>query len=141
MAHLGLTAAILPEPKAPAAERRPEKAAELLDTARSLYKQDKKEEARAVLDKALEADDTNMDAWGLYAELLTGAASVDEFTAFCERWSAAVPASFHPWNVLGRFYESQQMPAEALRAYRKSLEIEWNQPDVLQATERLEQAN
>jgi len=144
VAHLGLTVALLPEPTPqperdePTAKRQPERSRALLAAARKLHQDGNKKGALAALDKALVSDNTNAGAWDLYAALLAPDAEPAEFRSLCERWAAAIPEAARPWNVLGRFYESKEMTREALPAYRKSLDIEWNQPDIMEAIQRLE---
>jgi predicted TPR repeat methyltransferase len=44
------------------------------------------------------------------------------------------------WNRFGEILEKRGDLRGALEAYRKSLEIEWNQPPTLEARRRLEAA-
>ncbi len=50
----------------------------------------------------------------------------------------ATPRNYQAHNVLGKFLEGKGKLAEALAEYRKSLQIEINQPPVNQDIERLE---
>jgi len=71
--------------------------------------------------------------------LRAAAATPEQFRELCQRWRRAEPANFQPYNALGRYLESKGLPNEALAAYRKSIEIEWNQPFVTQAIGRREE--
>ena len=61
------------------------------------------------------------------------------FEDLCRRWSAAAPSCCQAWNMLGKFYKAKGEKRKAIEAYRKSLEIEWNQPDILTELNKMEQ--
>ena len=48
------------------------------------------------------------------------------------------PAQYQAHNVLGKFLESKGKLADALAEYKKSLELEWNQPPTIESKVRLE---
>ncbi|NQT17823.1 MAG: hypothetical protein HQ582_34030 [Planctomycetes bacterium] len=72
------------------------------------------------------------------SELAAPKGDVETFTALCRRWFLAMPENYQAHNVLGKYLEGRDKSAEALTEYKKSLEIEWNQPPAIQAVERLE---
>jgi len=41
---------------------------------------------------------------------------------------------------MGEIYEKRKQTGPALEAYKQSLEIEWNQPPVMEAIRRLEES-
>jgi Flp pilus assembly protein TadD len=49
-----------------------------------------------------------------------------------------MPKNYQPYNVLGKYLETKGKFAEALAEYRKSIEIEANQPPIRDNIERLE---
>jgi tetratricopeptide (TPR) repeat protein len=101
------------------------------------YKKQTKE-AAAKLQAALDADDQNTAAWTALTNLRAGADNVDAFTALCGRWAQAMPKSYQPHNVLGKFMETQGKFADAIAEYKKSIEIDANQPPIRDDIQRLE---
>jgi hypothetical protein len=139
MPHFGLTAAILPaESATPAAAKDPDKSRSLLREARALLEKKQNKEASAKLESALEADDQNTAAWIALTDLRAATDAVDAFTTLCHRWFLAMPSSYQAHNVLGKYLENKGKLREAVAEYRKSIEIEWNQPLVSQDIERLD---
>jgi hypothetical protein len=138
--HLGLTAAILPAAggSIPAVTRDSEKSRRLAEEGRRLSESGKPVEAAEKLEAALRADDRNTAAWMTLANLRAETDTVAAFTALCERWLQSSPENYQAYNMLGQFLEKKSRFAEALAAYRKSLEIEWNQPPTGAAVNRLE---
>jgi Flp pilus assembly protein TadD len=76
--------------------------------------------------------------WQAQAETLQQTATPTEYQTFCRRWAAAEPENYQPYNALGRYLEKQGDVANALAAFRKSIDLEWNQPFATQAIVRLE---
>jgi hypothetical protein len=139
MAHLGLTAAMLPpESTVPAAAHDPEKSRALFHEAEALIEKKQTKEAAAKLQTALDADDQNTAAWTALTGIRAKTDNVDVFTALCRRWAQVMPKNYQPYNVLGKYMENKGKFAEALAEYRKSNEIEPNQPPVWSDIERLE---
>ncbi|MCY3020268.1 MAG: hypothetical protein NTW87_14715, partial [Planctomycetota bacterium] len=148
IAHLGVTAAVfkagkLPTPQPQPAQptqpaRDPQRSQALFQEALALKEAKKNAEASSKLEASLEADDQNVSAWMALAEIQAAAGNVERFTAFCQRWFKAMPRNYQAHNVLGKFLEDNGKSADALEQYKKSLEIEWNQPPAIQAVERLE---
>ena len=50
----------------------------------------------------------------------------------------ADPKNYQPYNVLAAFLEQHGQKEQALKLYKKSMEIEWNQPPTGEAIHRLE---
>ena len=138
MAHFGLTAAV--SAKAPAKTPEPDSdaSAKHLEAALDLVRQKRGGDAAARLEKALAADATNTAAWQTLVQLRSGTATVGEYRELCGRWAKSDTGNFQPYNALGRYLEAKGLLKEALTAYRKSIEIEWNQPFISQAISRLE---
>ena len=137
--HFGLTAAILPaESAAPAAARDPEKSRALFQQAAPLIDKKQTKEAVAKLQAALDADDRNTAAWSALTGLRARTDDIDAFSALCGRWAVAMPRNYQPHNVLGKYLEDKSKLAEALAEYRKSVQIDLNQPPILGDIERLD---
>ena len=144
--HLGLTAAILPSAQNLAAKkyisanaiRDSVKSNALLKEAATMIDAGKDKEAVVKLEEALKADDANTGAWMALGALRAKTASIPEFKELFGRWTKAEPDNYQAYNALGRFLEEKKLDAEAFAAYKKSLEIEWNQPLIGQASERLD---
>jgi hypothetical protein len=144
--HLGLTAAVFPSGGAPVSQkaagpgsrRDPARSSALFKEAGTLSEAGKDKDAVARLEEALKADDSNTGAWMALSALHAKTSTVDEFKALFTRWTKAEPNNYQAYNALGRFLEEQKLDAEAIAAYKRSLEIEWNQPFIMQAAERLD---
>jgi tetratricopeptide (TPR) repeat protein len=138
VAHLGLTAAILPPASATLAIRDPEKSRALFLQATALIDKKETKEAAAKLQAALDIDDQNTAAWTALTSLRAGTDNVEAFTALCGRWAQAMTKSYQPHNVLGKYLETKGKLADALAEYKKSIQIEANQPPIRDDIERLE---
>ena len=139
VAHLGVTAAILPpDSNLPAAAHDSEKSRALFIEASALIDKKQTKEAAAKLQAAIDADDQNTAAWTALTDIRAKTDNIDAFTKLCERWAKAMPKNYQPHNVLGKYLEGKDKLAEALAEYRKSMEIEVNQPPVWSNIERLE---
>ena len=137
--HLGLTAAILPaESTTPLAAKDPQKSQALFHEATILAENKQTKEAATKLQAALDADDQNTAAWSALTGLCAQSDSVEAFTALCGRWAQAMPKSYQPHNVLGKFLETKGKLAEALAEYKTSIEIDQNQPPIRDDIERLD---
>ncbi len=134
---LGITLAMQPG-GGPAVAGDPAKAKALIAEATALLQKNQPKEAQSKLEAALAADPANTGAWQLLAELRAKTDDVRTFTALCEKWMAADGRNPQPYNVLAAYLESKGQKEEALKLYKQSLQIEWNQPPVGEAVRRLE---
>ncbi len=137
LAHLALTVALEPEAR-PGVARDAKKSQALLQEALVLRQAKKTADAVAKLEESLKADDQNVGAWVTLTEIRSPDDGVEAFTALCKRWFAAMPRNYQAHNVLAKFLEAKGKPADALAEYKKSLELEWNQPPTIEAKARLE---
>ena len=120
-------------------ERRDAKKSQaLLQEALTLRQANQTADALAKLEDSLKADDQNVGSWVTLTEIHATTDGVEAFTALCKRWFAALPKNYQAHNVLGKFLESKGRLAEALAEYKRSLELEWNQPPTIEAKVRLE---
>jgi len=140
LAHLAVTAAIqaAPKPTPPEPTRDAQQSQALLQEALRLNEANKPAEAAAKSEEALQADEQNAGAWMSVTQIRARTDSVEAFTALCRRWFTAMPLNYQAHNVLGKYLEDKGKLAEALAEYKKSLEIEWNQPPTIQTVKRLE---
>ena len=103
-----------------------------------LRQANKPAEALATLEESLKADDQNVGTWVTLTEIHSATDGVEAFTALCKRWSTALPKNYQAHNVLGRYLEKKGRLADALAEYKRSLELEWNQPPTIEAKTRIE---
>ena len=96
--------------------------------------------AMSKLEQAIAADGANTGAWQLLTSLRAKTDDAKTFTALCRQWMAADPKNYQPYNTLGAFLEQHGQTEEALKLYKRSLEIEWNQPPTAEAVRRLDSA-
>jgi Tfp pilus assembly protein PilF len=139
LTHLAVTVALQSEVKGPAGPVRDAKKSQaLLQDAIAMKQAKKNAEAVAKLEEAIKADDQNVGAWVTLTEIRSETDGVEAFTSLCKRWFAAMPTNYQAHNVLGKYLEAKGKLADALAEYKKSLELEWNQPPTLEAKARVE---
>ena len=139
LTHLAVTVAIQGEVKASVGPARDAKKSQaLLQDAIALKQAKKMAEAIAKLEEAIKADDQNVGAWVTLTEIHADTDGVDAFTSLCKRWFAALPKNYQAHNVLGKYLENKGKLADALAEYKKSLELEWNQPPTIESKTRVE---
>jgi Tfp pilus assembly protein PilF len=95
-------------------------------------------QALTKLEEALKADDQNVGAWMPITEMRAQTDGIEAFNTLCQRWVAAMPKNYQAHNVLGKYLEGKGKLADALAEYKKSLELEWNQPTTIEAKTRIE---
>jgi hypothetical protein len=136
--HLGITLAMLPTGGGLATGDAAKASALIAEATKLLDAKDTKG-ATAKLDAALVADPANAGAWQLLTSLRSKTDDPKTFTALCQKWMAADPKNPKPYNILAAYLEDKGQKEEALRLYKQSLQIEWNQPPAGEAVRRLEQ--
>ena len=94
--------------------------------------------AESLLKKSLAADPSHAGACQalaqLYDKLKNEGAAFEAYKA----WAAAGALSPLPYNRIGQVYEARKQYKQALEAYTRSLQIEWNQPPTIEAKSRME---
>ena len=139
IAHLAVTVALQAEAKVAAGPPRDAKKSQALLQEALAFKQAKQTvPAIAKLEEAVKADDQNVGAWVTLTEIRAATDGVDAFTSLCKRWFTAMPGNYQAHNVLGKYLEGKGKLPEALAEYKKSLELEWNQPSAIEAKTRIE---
>ena len=94
-------------------------------------------EARAALLEALQADPQLDAAYQRLCELEERQGDQKAILAAYKAWAASRPRTPLPYNKIGQILEKQNDLKGALDAYTKSLEVEWNQPPIIEAKSRL----
>ena len=137
--HLAVTVALQGDVNVAAGPPRDAKKSQaILQEALSLKQAKQTAAAIAKLEEAVKADDQNVGAWVTLTELHAASDGADAFTSLCRRWFAAMPGNYQAHNVLGKYLEAKGKLPEALAEYKKSLELEWNQPPAIEARTRIE---
>ena len=113
------------------------KARELLTKGISAAEAGKDAEARTALQEAVAADPKLDAAYQRLCELEERGRDEKAVLAAYKAWAASGPRTPLPYNRIGEMLERQGDAKGALEAYTKSLEVEWNQPPVIEAKSRL----
>lgn len=139
LAHLAVTLAFQGEAKTVGLTPRDAKKSQaLLQEALMLRQAKKAADAMGKLEESIKADDQNVGAWVTLTEMHSATDGIEAFTSLCKRWFDALPKNYQAHNVLGKYLESKGKLADALAEYKKSLELEWNQPPTIESKVRLE---
>ena len=93
--------------------------------------------ARAALLQAVQADPKLDAAHQRLCELAERGRDENMVLAICQAWAATHPRTPLPFNKIGGMLERRGDEKGALEAYTRSLEVEWNQPPVIEAKARL----
>jgi hypothetical protein len=94
-------------------------------------------EAKRVLTAAVAADSWNGKAYLLLGKTCRDTARPKEAIRYYQRAAGMLANDTEVLNELGGLLESQGRTLQALAVYRQSLEINWNQPPVMEAVSRL----
>jgi Tfp pilus assembly protein PilF len=97
----------------------------------------KDDEARDAFRQAIQADPKLDAAHQRLCELCERQGDENPTLAAYRAWAAAGPRTPLPYNKIGEILERRKDDKGALDAYAKSLEIEWNQPPIIEAKSRL----
>jgi hypothetical protein len=114
------------------------KAQELLKQAQQAIAANKVADGKALLQQAIAASPTLDAAHQVLADLCEKGGKEDEVLEAYRGWTKAGARTPLPWNRLGDILEKRKDYKGALEAYTQSLKLEWNQPPVGAAKERLE---
>jgi Tfp pilus assembly protein PilF len=95
-------------------------------------------EARDLLQKALSEDGTLHAAHLALANVYEKLKDEDGALAAYRAWVKAGAKTPLPYNRLGEILEKRKDYRGALEAYVRSLQVEWNQPPIIEARQRLE---
>jgi Tfp pilus assembly protein PilF len=135
---LGLTAVVPRDAKPPQAAAAVQKARDLLAAALKAVEDRQDAKAQGLLKDAIAADPTLTAAHQALADLCERASDEDAALATYQAWAKAGASTPLPYNRIGQILEKRKDYKAALEAYAKSLQIEWNQPPIIDAKARLE---
>jgi len=130
---IGLTAVV--QPSVAVSPEDQAAAQDLLQQAR----QSAPAQAKELLQKALNLQPDLSAAHQALADLCEQDGDENELIRVYRQWTATAPKMSLPWTRLGQLLEKKKDFQGALDAYNQSLEIEWNQPPVIEAKTRMEQ--
>jgi hypothetical protein len=115
-----------------------EKARELLTKALQALQSNDLKTAKDLLQQALKTDATLAAAHQALGDIAERSGDEKAALEVYRAWAAAGAATPLPYNRIGQILEKQKDYKGALDAYTKSLKIEWNQPPIIEAKERVE---
>jgi hypothetical protein len=115
-----------------------EKARELLTKALAALQSNDLKTAKDLLQQALKADATLAAAHQALGDIAERSGDEKAALEVYRAWAAAGAGTPLPYNRIGQILEKQKDYKGALDAYTKSLKIEWNQPPIIEAKERVE---
>lgn len=95
-------------------------------------------QAETLLKKAVAADPSHAGACQALAQLYDKMKNEDLAFEAYRAWAATGPNTYVPYNRIGQIYEARKQYKQALEAYTRSLQIEWNQPPTIEAKSRME---
>jgi tetratricopeptide (TPR) repeat protein len=134
---IGVTAAARRE-TIPVPPEQAARAQQAFQKGKTAFQQGRPDEAFNHLRDAVVADPALKDAYQALADAAEKKGDEDRMFEAYRLWSLSGPRQPLPWNRMGEIHEKRKQTRPALDAYRKSLEIEWNQPPVMDAIRRLE---
>ncbi|MBT3287282.1 MAG: hypothetical protein HN380_08040, partial [Victivallales bacterium] len=95
-------------------------------------------QAIEMLRKAIAMAPGLSDAYQTLAALLEASGDEGAALATYRQWTAAGTATPLPWNRIGAIMQKRQNHKAALEAYTQSLRVEFNQPPIIEARNKLE---
>ena len=135
---IGVTAAVKPgKADLDAVAAAQTKARECLKKAIAAIDAGKDDDARTALREAIKADPKLDAAYQRLCELEERRHDDKAILAAYKAWAASSPRTPLPYNKIGEMLERQGDLKGALDACTKSLEVEWNQPPIIEAKSRL----
>jgi hypothetical protein len=114
------------------------RAKQLLDQGTAALAAGKDAAARELLEKAIREDSSLDAAYRALGNVCEKLKDEDGVLAAYRGWAAAGAKTPLPYNRIGEILEKRKDNQRALDAYQRSLQIEWNQPPVIEAKKRLE---
>jgi hypothetical protein len=96
------------------------------------------EDALRLLTEAVSRDPSLGDAYRALLDVAGKTHDDEKILSAAWAWGISSCPAAMPWNRMGEILEKRGDGRGALEAYQKSLEIEWNQPPIMDARRRLE---
>ena len=109
-----------------------------LEDGRAAFKNNRLDDAFRLLREAVVLDPSQKDAYQALADAAEKKGLEDWIVDAYRLWTISGPRQPLPWNRIGEILEKRKEIRGALEAFRKSLQIEWNQPPTMEAVKRLE---
>jgi len=135
---IAVTAAVMPtEADLEAIAAGQLKAKEFLQKGLASFDAGKDAEAKEALEQAVKADPKLDAAHQRLCELAERSSDDEAILAAYKAWTVAGARTPLPYNKLGAILEKNGDDKGALDAYTKSIEVEWNQPPIIEAKSRL----
>ncbi len=134
----GITAAVAPAVGIPASDAAA--ARQFLKEAQAADAAGKTDEALRILQTAVAKDPNLGDAYRIMLDVAGKTHDDDKILQAAWAWGISPLRASTPLNRTGEILEKRGDLRGALEAYIKSLEIEWNQPPIMDARRRIEQA-
>jgi hypothetical protein len=132
----GITAAVAPDVRVAAADAAA--ARQLLKEGQAADAAGKNEDALRLLKAAVAKDPNLGDAYRILLDVAGKTLDDDKILDAAWAWGISPLRATMPLNRTGEILEKRGDVRGALEAYVKSLELEWNQPPVMDAIRRLE---
>ena len=134
---IGITAAARRETM-PVSPANAAKAKQSLADGKAAFKSNRTDDAYRLLRDAVVLDPSQKDAYQALADAAERKGTEDWILDAYRLWAISGPRQPLPWNRIGEILERRKDSRGALEAYKKSLQIEWNQPPTMDAVKRLE---
>jgi Tfp pilus assembly protein PilF len=122
----------------PAGQVAAAQAVELYNQAVQALRDGQDAQAETLLKKAVAADPSHAGACQALAQFYDKMKNEDLAFEAYRAWAATGPNTYVPYNRIGQIYEARKQYKQALEAYTRSLQIEWNQPPTIEAKSRME---
>jgi len=133
---IGMTVVVQKDAKAAAAEMA--KTAKLFAEAKKALDAGKTAQAQALLKKIVTLNDGYGPAHQALADIYERKGDEAKALKAYKGWVRAGAMTPLPYNRIGEILEKRKDYKGALKAYTKSLEVEWNQPPIINAKARME---
>jgi hypothetical protein len=135
---IALTAAVKDEKAAAEQAAAQARARDLLARGLAAMNAGKDAEARDLLGQAAKADPSLEAAYQALAQVCEKLKDEDAALSAYRAWIQAGAHSPLPFNRVGEILEKRKDYKGALEAYARSLQVEWNQPPIIEAKARME---
>ncbi len=109
-----------------------------LEDGKAAFQNNKLDDACRLLRDAVVSDPSLKEAYQAFADAAEKKGDENAIFDAYWLWSLSGPRNPLPWNRIGEILERRKDLRGALNAYKKSIQIEWNQPPTMEAVRRLE---
>ena len=134
---IGITAAARKE-TVPVSPENAARAKKSLEDGRAAFQGEKNDDACRLLREASVLDPSLKETYQVLADAAEKTGNEDLILDAYRLWAISGPRHQMPWRRIGEILEKRKDLRGALEAYKKSLQIEWNQPPTMEAVRRIE---